>query len=90
MSYCGHFLIKAEVGSKNYKRYHCLPLVWRSFTVAFVHQSVNLASKMKEKKSTREVGLIFSQTEELMYFRQEKSSGRELVTQIHDFRILKF
>ena len=33
---CGHFLIKAEGGAKNYKRDHPLPLAWRSFTVAFV------------------------------------------------------
>ena len=30
MRYCGHFLIKAEDGAKNYKRDHRLPLAWRS------------------------------------------------------------
>ena len=38
MRYCGHFLIKAEGGAKNYKRDHPLPLAWRSFTVAFVQR----------------------------------------------------
>ena len=38
MRYCGHFLIKAEGGAKNYKRDHPLPLAWRSFTVTFVQQ----------------------------------------------------
>ena len=38
MKYCGHFLIKAEGGAKNYKRDHRLPLAWRSFTVASVQQ----------------------------------------------------
>ena len=35
---CGHFLIKAEGGAKNYKRDHPLPLSWRSFTVTFVQR----------------------------------------------------
>ena len=37
MRYCGHFLIKAEGGAKNYKRDHPLPLSWtlyRRFLVA--------------------------------------------------------
>ena len=38
MRYCGHFLIKAEGGAKNYKRDHPLPLSWRPFTVIFVHR----------------------------------------------------
>ena len=38
MRYCGHFMIKAEGGAKNYKRDHPLPLAWRSFTVAFVQR----------------------------------------------------
>ena len=36
--YCGHFLIKAEGGAKNYKRDHPLPLSWRPFTVVFVQR----------------------------------------------------
>ena len=28
MRYCGHFLIKAEGGAKNYKRDHPLPLAY--------------------------------------------------------------
>ena len=39
MRYCGHFLIKAEGGAKNYERDHPLPLAWRSFTVAFVQRT---------------------------------------------------
>ena len=38
MRYCGHFLIKAEGGAKNYERDHPLPLAWRPFTVVFVHR----------------------------------------------------
>ena len=38
MRYCGHFLIKAEGGAKNYERDHPLPLSWRPFTVVFVHR----------------------------------------------------
>ena len=38
MRYCGHFLIKAEGGVKNYKRDHPLPLARRSFTVAYVQR----------------------------------------------------
>ena len=36
MRYCGHFLIKAEGGAKNYKRDHPLPLSWRPFTFRFL------------------------------------------------------
>ena len=38
MRYCGHFLIKAEDGAKNYERDHPLPLAWLLFTVVFVQQ----------------------------------------------------
>ena len=38
MRYCGHFLIKAEGGGKNYKRDHPLPLAWRPFTVVFLQR----------------------------------------------------
>ena len=38
MRYCGHFLIKAEGGAKNYERDHPLPLAWRPFTVVFVER----------------------------------------------------
>ena len=38
MRYCGHFLIKAEGGAKNYKRESPLPLSRRPFTVVFVQQ----------------------------------------------------
>ena len=38
MRYCGHFLIKAEGGAKNYKRDHPLPLSWRPFTVVFLQR----------------------------------------------------
>ena len=30
MRYCGHFLINAEGGAKNYERDHPLPLAWRA------------------------------------------------------------
>ena len=36
MRYCGHFLIKAEGGAKDYKRELPLLLAWQSFTVSFV------------------------------------------------------
>ena len=36
MRYCGHFLIKAEGGAKNYKRDHPLSLFWSPFTVILV------------------------------------------------------
>ena len=35
---CGHFLIKAEGGAKNYESEHPLPLAWRPFTVVFVQR----------------------------------------------------
>ena len=38
MRYCGHFLIKAEGGAKNYERDHPLPLALRPFTVVFVQR----------------------------------------------------
>ena len=38
MRYCGHFLIKAEGGAKNYKRDHPLRLSWRPFTVVFLQR----------------------------------------------------
>ena len=38
MRYCGHFLIKAEGGAKNYEREHPLPLAWRPFTVVFLQR----------------------------------------------------
>ena len=38
MRYCGHFLIKAEGGAKNYKRDHPLSLSSRPFTVVIVQQ----------------------------------------------------
>ena len=38
MRYCGHFLIKAEGGAKNYERDHPLPLAWRPFTVVFLQR----------------------------------------------------
>ena len=38
MRYCGHLLIKAEDGAKNYKHDHRLPLAWRPFTVSFVRR----------------------------------------------------
>ena len=57
MRYCGHFLIKAEGGAKNYKRDHPLPLSWRPFTVVFLQRKgFTIASKMKIINSTREVG----------------------------------
>ena len=56
MRYCGHFLIKAEGGAKNYKRDHPLPLSWRPFTSFSCCERVTIASKMKKINSTREVG----------------------------------
>ena len=59
MRYCGHFLIKAEGGTKNYKPDDRLPLAWRSFTVASV-QRKGYYSFQNEKNSTREVGFHMS------------------------------
>ena len=50
MRYCGHFLIKAEGGAKNYKRDHPLPLAWRSFAVAFVQQKGYYSFQNEKKK----------------------------------------
>ena len=58
--YCGHFLIKAEGGAKNYKRDHRLPLTWRFFTVALVQRKGYYSFQKKEKNSTREVGFYLS------------------------------
>ena len=44
MRYCGHFLIKAEGGAKNYERDHPLPLAWRPFTVVFLQRKGYLTS----------------------------------------------
>ena len=55
MRCCGHFLIKAEGGAKNYKRDPPLPLAWRSFTVAFVQQKGNYSFQNGKINSTREV-----------------------------------
>ena len=88
MRYCGHFLIKVEGGGKNYKRDHRSPLAWRSFTVAFV-QRKGYYSFQNEKNFHWGSRISFvSQTEEVMYCRQEKSYGGELVTQI--FMILGY
>ena len=59
-----------------------LPLVWRSFTVALVQEKVAIASKMK--KNVLEVGFhIVSQTEVVMYCREERSCRGELVMHIN-------
>ena len=55
MRYCGHFLIKAEGGAKNYKRDNPLPLAWQSFTVAFVQRKGYYSFQNEKKNSTREV-----------------------------------
>ena len=60
MRYCGHFLIKAEGGAKNYKRVHRLLLAWRSFTVAFVQRKGYYSFQNEKKNSTREVGFHLS------------------------------
>ena len=57
MRYCGHFLIKAEGGAKNYKHDHLLPLAWRSFTVAFVQQK-GYKAKPKGRGPTSEEMLL--------------------------------
>ena len=47
MRYCGHFLIKAEGGAKNYERDHPLPLAWRPFTVVLLQRDTLSRSSMK-------------------------------------------
>ena len=71
MRYCGHFLIKAEGGAKNYELDNPLPLSWRPFTVVFVHRKGYYSIQNEKINSTREVGFHLSQTEEEMYCRQE-------------------
>ena len=51
MRYCGHFLIKAEGGAKNYKRDHPLPLAWRFFTVTFVQRKGYVACGTSESNA---------------------------------------
>ena len=59
MRYCGHFLIKAEGGAKNYKRDH--PLPGDPLPSLSSSERVTIASKMKKKKkSTRELGFHLS------------------------------
>ena len=55
MRYCGHFLIKAEGGAKNYKREHPLPSPGDPLP-SFSCERVAIASKMKKINSTSEVG----------------------------------
>ena len=50
MRYCGHFLIKAEGGAKNYERDHPLPLAWRPFTVVFVERKGYAGSSSKLRR----------------------------------------
>ena len=61
MRYCGHFLIKAEVGAKNYKRNHLLPLssftvILGPITIVFVQQKGYSSFQNEKINSTREVG----------------------------------
>ena len=75
MRYCGHFLIKAEGGVKNYKRDNPLPLAWRSFTVAYVQRKGYYSFQNEKKKFHLRSRISYvSQTEEEMYCRQEKST----------------
>ena len=60
MRYCGHFLIKAEGGAKNYKCDYPLLLAWRSFTVAFVQRKGYYSFQNEKINSTREVGFHLS------------------------------
>ena len=55
---CGHFLIKAEGGAKNYKCDHPLPLTWRSFTVAFVQRKGYLNKTPVSEGAARGLGLF--------------------------------
>ena len=60
MRYCGHFLIKAEGGAKNYEREHPLPLASRPFTVVFLQRKGYYSSQNGKINSTREVGFHLS------------------------------
>ena len=82
MRYCGHFLIKAEGGAKNYKRDHPLLLAWQSFTVAFVQQKGYYSFKNEKKNSTREVGFHLSLKLKKRCIVGKKSYEGELVKQI--------
>ena len=52
MRYCGHFLIKAEGGAKNYERDYPLPLAWRPFTVVFVQRKGYIRTYLKSHLNT--------------------------------------
>ena len=56
MRYCGHFLIKAEGGAKNYERVHPLPLARRPFTVVFAERKGYYGFQNEKIYSTRELG----------------------------------
>ena len=56
MRYCGHFLIKAEGGAKNYKHEYPLPLSWRPFSIVFVQQKGYYSFQNEKINFTREVG----------------------------------
>ena len=60
MRYCGHFLIKAEGGAKNYERDHPLLLAWRPFTVVFLQRKGYYSFQNGKIISTKEVGLHLS------------------------------
>ena len=65
MRYCGHFLIKAEGGAKNYERDHPLPLAWRPFTVVFLQRKGYIwyvRHTLVARSGLRNVGGVKSQT----------------------------
>ena len=56
MRYCGHFLIKAEGGAKNYKRVTLYRYPGDPLPSFSCSERVTIAYKMKKINSTREVG----------------------------------
>ena len=66
MRYCGHFLIKAEGGAKNYERNHPLPLAWRPFTAFFVQRKgytmVTTGDIRTKRPNPRDTGVLFGYT----------------------------
>ena len=54
MRYCGHFLIKAEGGAKNYKRDHRYRLPGDPLLSLSCSERITIASKMKKKKIPQE------------------------------------
>ena len=58
MRNCGHFLIKAEGGAKNYERDHPLPLAWQPFSVVLVQRKGYTSSQHSSRRVNRSFSSI--------------------------------